>query len=97
MQSFLAQSTIQTSEHGFRSYIENRVYHHDTGTKQSIDTLLRGKDASTWTTSLFNEFGRLAQGVGKNRSSRNYIAGTNTIFFFLDTRYLWVQKLLMQT
>ena len=59
---------MQLNEHGFEHHIANHVYHHDTGTKQSIDALLEGQDTDTWTTSLSNEFGRLAQGVGKNRN-----------------------------
>jgi hypothetical protein len=45
------------------------------GVKQTMDTLLAGPDSSIWTTSLCNEFGRLAQGYS------NTIKGTNTITF----------------
>ena len=33
------------------------------GHKESIDSLLRGSQAETWSGSLSNEFGRLAQGI----------------------------------
>ena len=61
--------------------LQTIFYHHDTGSKQSIDALLRGKDAATWTTSLSNEFRRLVQGVKKNRYHKDYVKGTKTIFF----------------
>ena len=42
---------------------------------KSIDALLKGKDADTWTTSLSNEFDRLAQGIGKVGTLRNMLQG----------------------
>ena len=70
LQGFLAQSVIQLNEHGFEHHIANHVYHHDTGIKQSIDALLKGPDSSTWTASLSNEFGCLAQSFGKQKTRR---------------------------
>ena len=40
------------------------VYHPETGHKQSLDALLRGKKSLTRTTSLTNEIGRLTQSIG---------------------------------
>jgi hypothetical protein len=56
----------------------NHIY-NDLGKKETIDTLLSGKDSATWTTSLANEFGRLAQGYGTG------IKGTDTIDFIQRT------------
>ena len=52
----------------------NHIY-DESGKKETIDTLLSGTDGNTWTTSLCNEFGRLAQGFN------NTIVGTDTIDF----------------
>jgi hypothetical protein len=52
----------------------NHIY-NDQGKKVTIDTLLSGANGPTWTKSLCNEFGRLAQGF------HNTIVGTNTIAF----------------
>ena len=52
----------------------NHIF-NDQGKKMSMDKLLAGKDSSTWWTSLGNELGRLAQGIG------NRVVGTNTIDF----------------
>lgn len=38
------------------------LYHPTTGKKETIDTLLNGPNATLWTKSLSNEWGRLAQG-----------------------------------
>ena len=75
----LAQSVIGLDT--YDKHYANHVFHHETGAKQSIDRLLQDKDAKTWTTALSNEFGRLAQGVGKRRPQDQYVQGTNTIFF----------------
>ena len=78
---FLAQRVVQMNQMGYQHHIANHVYHHDTGARQTIDKLLAGKDSEIWKNSLSNEFGRLAQGVGKNRPKNKYVTGTNTIFF----------------
>ena len=78
---FLAQSVMQMNEIGYQHHIANHVYHNDTGARQTIDKLLSGQDSDIWKTSLSNEFGRLAQGVGKHRPTKDYVKGTNTIFF----------------
>jgi hypothetical protein len=52
----------------------NHIYDTN-GKKETIDTLLSGTNGATWTTSLSNEFGRLAQGFGTS------IVGTDTIDF----------------
>jgi hypothetical protein len=52
----------------------NHIY-NDLGKKENIDTLLHGNNGTTWTTSLCNEFGRLAQGFNDK------IVGTDTIDF----------------
>ena len=77
--NLLAQSCISVD--AYNQHYVNHVFHQETGAKQSIDRLLRSKDAQTWTTALSNEFGRLAQGVGKRRPQDKYVQGTNTIFF----------------
>ena len=43
------------------------VYHLETGHNKSLDALFRGQQSLTQTTSLTNDIGRLAQGIGKNR------------------------------
>ena len=40
------------------------------GKKETIDTLLKGTNGSTWTNSLCNEHGRLAQGFSANQILR---------------------------
>ena len=57
------------------------MYHLETGHKQSRDELLEGQESPMFTTSLTNEIGRLAQGIGKNRPANEKIEGTNTINF----------------
>ena len=57
------------------------VYHPHTGSKQSLDALLAGEDSTTWTKSLTNKIGRLAQGVGASRPVKDRIQGTNTLIF----------------
>jgi hypothetical protein len=52
----------------------NHIY-NDQGKRETIDTLLNGANGPTWTQSLCNEFGRLAQGF------HNTIVGTDTIDF----------------
>jgi hypothetical protein len=56
----------------------NHIY-NDLGKKETINTLLHGKNGTTWTTSLCNEFGRLAQGFDDK------IVGTDTIDFIHKT------------
>ena len=68
------------------------VYHPETGHKQSLDALLRGKQSLTWTTSLTNEFGRLPQVIGKNRPSHKQIEGTNTLNFIKLRQVPWNAK-----
>ena len=51
----------------------NHIY-SVTGKKQSIDALLKGDSKETWTISLSNEWGRLAQGNSR-------VKGTSTIRF----------------
>ena len=79
LQGFLAQSVITTPS--YHNPTASHVYHPITGAKQNIDKLLNGHDKLTWTTSLANELGRCAQGVGKSRTPSTQVAGTNTIFF----------------
>ena len=45
------------------------------GKRENMSSLLRGKDASIWNTSLANEFGRLAQGI------KGRVTATDTIDF----------------
>ena len=53
----------------------NHIYNTNTGKKETIDTLLAGAKKHIWRTSLSNELGRLAHGVG------NRVSYTNTISF----------------
>ena len=71
IKGFSAQSVIQMNAHGYQHYIANHIYHDETGTQYTLDRLLVNKDGSTWTDSLSNKFGRLAQGVGKNRPAKS--------------------------
>ena len=57
------------------------VFHPNTGKKQSLDQLLQGSGSPAWNTSLANEVGRLAQGIGKSRLHNQRAKGTNTLFF----------------
>ena len=52
----------------------NHVY-NDSGKKETIDSLLKGKMGDTWSIALSNELGRLAQGV------EDRVIGTDTIDF----------------
>jgi hypothetical protein len=61
---------IQTFHHNV-----NHIY-NDQGKKENIDTLLAGKNGTTWENSLCNEYGRLAQGCKANN-----VAGTDTCDF----------------
>ena len=54
----------------------NSVIEPSTGDVLEYRHLIRGPDKATWTTSLANDLGRLAQGVGTRMKK-----GTNTIFF----------------
>jgi hypothetical protein len=56
-------------------YRANHIYTDD-GKKETIDSLLNGTNGSTWTNSLCNEYGRLAQGFNDNK-----VLGTDTIDF----------------
>ena len=56
------------------SYQLNHLYRSD-GKKETIDSLLKGNNASTWYKGLSNEWGRLAQGNGRG------VKGTDTISF----------------
>ena len=56
------------------AYQLNHLYRSD-GKKETIDSLLKGSNASTWYKSLSNEWGRLAQG------NDNGVKGTDTITF----------------
>ena len=81
LHGFLAQSVVQIEDEGYQQHIASNVYHHDTGTKQTIEKLLAGKDGNIWKQSLSNKFGRLAQRVGQNRNNNKYVQGTNAIFY----------------
>ena len=48
----------------------NHIYHPDTGTKQTYDSL-RKTNKARWERSFANEIGRLAQGVGERMKSGN--------------------------
>ena len=67
---------------GYQQNIANHVYHQEIGTRQTMDKLLVVKDSCIWNNSLSNEFGRLAQGIGKQRPTEKYVNGTNTIFLY---------------
>ena len=54
----------------------NSVIEPSTGDVLEYRHLIRGPEKATWTTSLANDLGRLAQGVGTRMKK-----GTNTIFF----------------
>ena len=71
LQGFLAQSVVQVENEGCQQHIAKHVYHHDTGTKQTIDTFLAGEDGNIWKQSLSKEIGKLAQGVDQNRKNKN--------------------------
>ena len=64
------QAIIQTTPRA----LTNAIYDADSGSMLEYKQLLQ-KDPKTWNTSMANEIGRLAQGIG------NRIKGTNTINF----------------
>ena len=53
----------------------NHVFNELTGRRETLKTLLSGTQKETWTTSLANEWGRLAKGI------KNRVVGTDTIEF----------------
>ena len=57
------------------------MFHPATGRPETIDTLLRGPDKVTWTTSLANEWARCAQGLTMNRPGDRHVIGNQTILF----------------
>ena len=65
--AFVAQNIFQPQV--------NHIYRPN-GTKESIDTLLKGENAEIWAKALSNEWGRLAQGNSRYK-------GTDTIEFIL--------------
>ena len=87
LNGFLAQSVMQLNPKEFQHHIANHVYHNDTGARQTIDKLLASKESEFWKTSLSNEFGRLAQGVEKNRLPKKHVAGISTIFFIPQDKF----------
>ena len=62
-------------------HITNHVFHPQTGQKLSIEKLPTGPHKVIWSRSLANEFGRLTQGVDRNRPCAQYIQGMSTIRF----------------
>ena len=60
--------------------LANAVIDDATGCSLEYGALSRGPDKEKWITSLANDFGRLAQGVG------NRIRGNNTMFFIRPTK-----------
>ena len=52
----------------------NHIFNED-GKKETMDSLLKGKDSKIWWNALGNELGRLAQGIG------NRVIATDTIDF----------------
>ena len=63
------------TQHVFQTPNMNHVFHSTTGKRETMATLLTGKMAETWTKSLVNEWGRLANGI------KNRVQGTDTIEF----------------
>ena len=51
------------------------IYNAVTGNKENIEALRRETDEKVWKTSLVNEWGRLAQGVGEQTNSEQCIKG----------------------
>ena len=60
--------------------LANAVIDDATGISLEYGALSRGPDKEMWITSLANDFGRLAQGVG------NRIRGNDTMFFIRPTK-----------
>jgi hypothetical protein len=69
----LAAQHMQAKEF-FQTPVVNHVY-DETGRKETIDSLLKGKMKSTWSTAISNELGRLAQGI------QDRVVPTDTISF----------------
>ena len=61
--------------------ISGKIHNSATGKAETIDSLLAGNNATTWTKSLSNEWGRLGQGLHKQRQQNDSIKGNNTIYF----------------
>jgi hypothetical protein len=66
--------------------IAGKMYNPVTGRAENIDSLLRGPDTITWTTSLTNEWTRCAQGIIGNRPSSAHVIGNQTIFFIFPNQ-----------
>jgi hypothetical protein len=66
--------------------VAGKMYNPVTGRAENIDSLLRGPDTITWTTSLTNEWARCAQGIVGNRPSARHIVGNQTIFFIFPSQ-----------
>ena len=79
--SFLPQSIMKMDDKGYQEHIANNIYHQETGARQTMNKLLVGKNSHIWNNSFSNEFGRLAQDIGKQRPTEQYLNYTNTIFF----------------
>jgi hypothetical protein len=70
------QSLQHMQEAALKTFTLHAMHiYNDKGVKETMDSLLAGPDSNIWTTSLCNEFGRLAQGYS------NTVKGTNTIAF----------------
>ena len=72
-----AQATLRliATEHRRTNHV-NTVIDTDTGQSLEYSHLMRGPDKDIWKTSLANNLGRLAQGVGTRMPTV-----TNTVFF----------------
>jgi hypothetical protein len=66
--------------------VAGKMFDPVTGRAETIDSLLRGPDQSTWTTSLANEWARCAQGLVANRPAASQITGNQTIFFITPSQ-----------
>jgi hypothetical protein len=59
----------------------NAVIHETTGQSMNYRFLIEGPDRERWLRGMANDFGMLAQGVGKGRPADKRVRGTNTVFF----------------
>ena len=66
---------VQLNEWAYQEFFAGTVIYEDTGKALEYrDLIKKEKYLDTWSTSLANELGRLAQGISD-------VKGTNTIFF----------------
>jgi hypothetical protein len=75
-------STQAVFRHKYAHHIAALATTPIAGKQAFLSKLIRGPDATTWSRSNANQWGRLLEfGIGKDRPLSEQITGTSTIFF----------------